>query len=111
MATKYVEWLRATEETIRADCQEAQALLESVRRLKAGWPGPAELGADEMPLDREAARADAVHRAWQAVIAAELDAAALCRSLRAILSRLDRGERPFTMDDDSVHSEVPVGPV
>ena len=111
MTTKYVEWLRATEETIRADCEEAQALLESVRRLKAGWLGPAELGADGMPLDREAARANAVHRAWQAVIAAELDAEALCRSYRAILSRLDRGERPFLLDDDSIYSNLPVGPI
>lgn len=106
--TTYVEWLEATEAAIRADVQEAQALLEGVRRLKAGWPGPVELEAEAMALDRVAARADAVHRAWQAVIAAELDAAALCRSYRAILSRLDRGERPFTLPDEECI--VPVGP-
>ena len=104
----YVEWLKATEAAIRADCQEAQALLEGVRRLKVGWPGPVELEAEEMALDRVAARADAVHRAWQALIAAELDAAALCRSYRAILSRLDRGERPFTLPD--AEDTISVGP-
>ena len=110
MAT-YAEWLKATEAAIRADCQEAQSLLEGIRRLKTGWPGPAELEAEAVALDRVAARADAVHRAWQAVIAAELDAEALCRSYRAILSRLDRGERPFLLDDDSIYSNLPVGPI
>jgi len=105
--TTYVEWLQATEAAIRADCREAQALLEGIRRLKTGWPGPAELEAEAMALDRVAARADAVHRAWQAVIAAELDAEALCRSYRAILSRLDRGERPFTLPESD--DTVPVG--
>lgn len=106
MTMRYEQWLRATEQMIRSDCQEVWCLLANIRTMKRQWRIPTDLEQELDAADRLAARAQAVHRAWQALVAAELDAEALVRSYMAVLHRLDRGERPFTLaDEDTILPE------
>lgn len=99
MATPYEAWITSTTATVFDEIRKVAAIAEALRHLKGRWAIPSNVMTSTPEPDREAARADAIHRGYQAMTAAELDAEALLRSLRAVIYRLERGERPFTLPD------------
>lgn len=114
MATDYQTWRTNTDATLFEEMRGVGLVLDILRHLKRTWPTPQDVAASTTESDREAARADAIHRGWQSLTAAELDAEALLRSLRATMYRLERGELPFTLPPeclDSPEQDVPVGPI
>lgn len=99
MATPYEAWITSTTATVLYAIRKVAEIEEALRHLKGRWAIPSDVMSSTPEPDREAARADAIHRGYQAMTAAELDAEALLRSLRAVIYRLERGERPFTLPD------------
>ena len=111
MPSIYETWMERTEVAIRREILQVQDVMDAIKGYRASWAIPNDIMDSPTTPDRMAARADAIHRSYQALVAAELDAEALVRSLRSVISRLDRGERPFILDDDSIYSNLPIGPI
>lgn len=99
MAIDYAQWVQETTDAVWGQLRQTGLLLDQLRTIKRQWAIPSDVMAATTTTDREAARAEAIHRGWQALVAAELDAESLLRSLRAVTYRLERGERPFTLPD------------